>query len=399
MPGSPDIADRTWFGIARCRDGGIAIEGAVETWSGRHDHAQILIVDERGPVDWLLLGPEDAGEECVARHLSELPGTDDRPDLPELPAGDLTVAICTRERPSFLRACLERVRAAVNDHYEVLVIDNAPRTDATERIVELFSDRGMRIRRVVEPRPGLSRARNRALASAETRYVAFTDDDALADSEWPLALHRGFSTGESVAVVTGIVPPAQIETKAQALFEKKLKWSNNLTPETFAMARQHSYPWVFPYSAGNLGTGANFAVDRKVVLELGGFDEALGAGTRTMGGEDMEMFVRVLRADYELSFQPSAIVWHMHISDPRALRRILFGYGKGLSAIACSEFRHPGKLAMLRGTVRGARNLTHDRQAELEYGMPWTHIALELAGLVCGPFAYASERWRSRPDS
>jgi GT2 family glycosyltransferase len=118
-----------------------------------------------------------------------------------------------------------------------------------------------------------------------------------------------------------------------------------------------------------------------------------------MGGEDMEMFVRVLRADYELSFQPSAIVWHMHISDPRALRRILFGYGKGLSAIACSEFRHPGKMAMLRGTVRGARNLTHDRQAELEYGMPWTHIALELAGLICGPFAYVSERWRSRPDS
>jgi GT2 family glycosyltransferase len=399
MPGSPEIADRTWFGIARCTERGIDIEGAVETWSGRHDHAQILMVDERGPIDWLLLGPEDSGEERVAKHLAQLSDCHSRPVLPDLPVGDLTVAVCTRERPNYLRACLERMHRAVDENYQVLIVDNAPRTDGTARVVDLFASRGMNIRRVVEPRAGLSRARNCALAHANTDYVAFTDDDALADAGWPGSLHRGFSAGDSIAVVTGIVPPAQIETRAQALFEKKLKWSNNLTPETFSMAHNRSYPWAFPYSAGNLGTGANFAVDRRVVLELGGFDEALGAGTRTQGGEDMEMFVRVIRAGYELRFQPSAIVWHMHISNAWALRKILFGYGKGLSAVACSEFLQPGKLEMLRGTIRGALNLAHDRQAELEYGMPWTHVVLEMAGLVCGPFAYALERRAARRES
>lgn len=396
MPGSPEIADRTWFGIARCGSHGITIEGAVETWTGRHDHAQILMVDERGPLGWLLLGPGDSGEECVARHLSQLGERDERPAPPPLPAGAMTIAVCTRERPNFLRACLERVYRAAGKDYEVLVVDNAPRSDATERVVDLFADRGMWIRRVVEHRPGLSRARNRALVSANTDYVAFTDDDALADSRWPHELHCGFSAGESVAVVTGIVPPAQIETKAQALFEKKLKWSNNLTPETFSMEHRRNYPWIFPYSAGNLGTGANFAVDRRVVLEMGGFDEALGAGTRTRGGEDMEMFVRVLRAGHELRFQPSAIVWHMHISNAWALRKILFGYGKGLSAVACSEFRHPGKWEMVRGTLSGALSLARHRQEELEYGMPWAHIAIEFVGVVCGPFAYALERSKDR---
>ncbi len=398
MPGSPEIADRTWYGIARCTDHTIEIEGAVETWSGRHDHAQLLIVDERGPLDWLLLGPDDSGQNRVAERVRELRSDDHRPELPVAPDGDLTIVVCTRERPNFLRACLERLALAAGDRYPILVVDNAPRTDATARIVELFGERGVAIERVVEPRPGLSRARNRALEHVGTPYVAFTDDDALADAAWPASLHRGFGAGEDVAVVTGIVPPAQIETKAQALFERGIKWSNNLAPETYSMARRDTYPWAFPYSAGNLGTGANFAVDREIVLALGGFDEALGAGTRTQGGEDIEMFVRVLRAGHELSFQPSAIVWHLHISDVRTLRRILFGYGKGLSAVACSELLQPGRIDMIRGTLRAARRLARDRQDALDYGMPIGHLVIELAGLACGPAAYAMERRRLRRE-
>jgi GT2 family glycosyltransferase len=194
--------------------------------------------------------------------------------------------------------------------------------------------------------------------------------------------------------VTGIVPPAEIETPAQALFERKLKWSNNLTLETYSMAKRGDYPFPFPYSAGHFGTGANFAVDRMTVSALGGFDEALGAGTRTEGGEDMEMFVRVLRGGYELVYQPGAIVWHVHRKEDDALRAVLFGYGKGLSAAALSEFLHPGKLDMIRGSLRGAYNLARERQSEVDYGMPRWHLALEIAGVACGPAAYVWERLR-----
>jgi GT2 family glycosyltransferase len=392
MPGSPEIADRTWFGIAHCADGRIDIEGAVEPWSGRHDRAQILIVDRQGPIDWLLLGPDDDMKEKVSKRIAQtMEG--DRPATPERPSGQITIAICTRERPQFLRDCLERLRTTVGDRYEILVVDNAPRTAATLAVVREFADSGMRITSVIEKRAGLSRARNRAIAEATSRYVAFTDDDALPGPGWPEALHRGFAAGDRIAVVTGIVPPAQIETRAQALFEKKLKWSNNLKPETFSVAEERQYSWTFPYSAGNLGTGANFAVDREIIVQQGGFDEALGAGTRTSGGEDLEMFVRVLRNGFQVRFQPSAIVWQVHISDVRTLRKILFGYGKGLSATFCSELLQPGRLDLIRGTLRGALNLAHDRQAELEFGMPKNYILLEIAGLACGPIAYVMERW------
>jgi GT2 family glycosyltransferase len=394
MPGSPEIGDRTWFGIARCTGGGIEIEGAIGPWSGHHDNARLLVVDDRGPLEWLLLAPDQVSEAGVAQRVSR-PASDDRPPPPASPpAGDLTVVVCTRDRPESLRSCLSRIRSSVGRRYQVMVVDNCPRTDANQRVVEDAASGGLRVVRVVEPRPGLSRARNCALARTTTEFVAFTDDDALPDVDWAGALHRGFSAGDDVALVTGIVPPAQIETRAQALFEQKLKWSNNLAAETYSMARRKEYGWPFPYSAGHFGTGANFAVDRQLVLDLGGFDEALGVGTRTQGGEDLEMFVRVLRAGHSLRYEPSAVVWHVHSRDERALRRTVFGYGKGLSATALSEFLQPGKAEMIKGTLSGARNLARDRQGEREYGMPWSHLALELAGVAYGPVAYLLERRR-----
>jgi len=396
MRGSADAAFRTWLGVARCGADGIAIEGAVTPWSGSIRRARILVVDERGPVDWLTLDPDDDPEEAVDKLLSEHRVPDDRPPLPPLPPGDLTIAVCTRERPGLLHSCLERVCAAAGDRYEVVVVDNAARSDATARVVESFAARGLPVRRIEEPRPGLSRARNRALAAIDTEYVAFTDDDALPDRDWPRELHRGFSAGTSVAVVTGIVPPAQIDTESQALFDRKIyKWSNKLIPQTVRLERRDGVSG-FPSSTGDLGTGANFAVDREVVLALGGFDEALGAGSLSRGGEDSEMFVRVLRSGHELRFQPSAIAWHVHAREPAEMRRLVFGYGKGMSASACSEFLQPGKMAMVRGTLRGARNLVLDRRSDVGLGTPRSHLALEFAGVACGPFAYAIERVRKR---
>ena len=388
------ITDRTWFGLARRKGPTILIEGAFEPSPAGHDKAQLLVVDEVGPICWLLLEPVDVNEQSVLNRLSALPIDDQRGTLPEMASGDLTIAVCTRERPEFLQSCLERLHTAVDNEHDVLVVDNAPETERTERVVASFDEFGMRIRRVVEPRRGVSRARNLALQVATTKYLAFVDDDTLPDAGWPNAILRGFSRGSNVAVVTGIVPPAQIETPSQALFERKVKWSNNLTPETFSMVYRNNYAFPFPYSAGHFGTSANFAVDRMIVSDLGGFDEALGAGVRSAGGEDMEFFVRVLRHGYELTYEPNAIVWHVHRRDDEALRKVIFGYGKGLSAAALSEFLQPGKLDMLRGSLQGIRNLAKARQSEVDYGMPRSHLALEVAGVLCGPTAYLWERFR-----
>jgi len=390
MPSSPHSTSTTWFGIVRCSDG-IEIEGAVESWTGEHDFAQLLVVDDRGPVTWLVIPAERFSREyIIAQVAAELPAG--RQQL-KIHAGTLTIAICTRDRPLVLRGCLERIRRAVDNRYAVLVVDNAPTSDATMHIVEDYVSRGMDIHRVVEPRPGLARARNCALERSTTDFVAFTDDDALPDVNWPCEILRGFSAGENVALVTGLTPPAQIENVVQALFETKLKWSNNLLPECYSMVRQHEYSWPFPFAAGHFGTGANFAVHRQILLDLGGFDEALGAGMRTRGGEDLEIFVRVLRQGYELSYQPAAVVWHLHRKDETAARKLLFGYGVGLSAAMTAELLQPKRLEMIRGTLKGAWDLVGHRQDEIAYGMPWQHLILDIVGTLYGPLAYTIERF------
>ena len=112
--------------------------GAVEPWSGRHDLARILVVDETGPVGWLVLTPDDDPDELIAKLLAQRALAPTRPEPPALPSGDLTIAICTRDRPNLLRSCLERVCAAAAGRYEVVVVDNASRSDATARVVAKF---------------------------------------------------------------------------------------------------------------------------------------------------------------------------------------------------------------------------------------------------------------------
>src|SRR5687767_4598309 len=71
----------------------------------------------------------------------------------------VTVAVCTRDRTEDLARCLEALVDLDYPELDLLVVDNAPASDATERLVR---SRDGRVRYVREPRPGLDWARSRA---------------------------------------------------------------------------------------------------------------------------------------------------------------------------------------------------------------------------------------------
>ena len=91
---------------------------------------------------------------------------------------------------------------------------------------------------------------------------------------------------------------------------------------------------LFLFQIGRFGTGANFAVRREVIVDLGLFDERLGAGTATRGGEDLDVFFRVLASGHSPAIEPASIIWHRHRSDNDALLSQARGYGTGLGAWA-----------------------------------------------------------------
>jgi glycosyltransferase involved in cell wall biosynthesis len=220
----------------------------------------------------------------------------------------ITVAICTRDRAASIGHTLDSLLRQTYRAHDILVVDNAPRDDATERLVRTSYPA---VRYVRELRPGLDWARNRAIAEARGSLIAYIDDDAIADPRWLQALVASFAAPD-VACVTGLVVPLRLDTPAQELFER-FGFSKGFDQLTFRLATPLANAG-FPYK-GYLGTGCNSAFRCSVFEQVGQFDVCLDVGTPVPGGGDLDMFARIIRAGYGLTYDPGAIVFHDHIDD------------------------------------------------------------------------------------
>ena len=320
-------------------------------------------------------------------------------DARPAPAGDLvSVVVCTRDRAGLLAACLDRLRALTYAPLEIVVVDNAPTDGSTRDLVAAVAAEDPRFRYVHEPRPGLSRARNAGLAAARGRFLAYTDDDVAVDPGWVEGLLRGFGRAPGVGCVTGLVATAGIAGAAEEYFDARAaSWSTRCESLVWSMSTGGEDP-LFPYSPGVFGTGASLALDRALLLELGGFDEALGAGTRTRGGEDLDVFVRVLRAGRGIVYEPAALVWHHHRADRAALLDQMFGYGTGLSAFLTKALLQAdtrrevlGRIPLGVRRLAAIRRTTHERLRE-PAAAPSGALLREFLGFGAGPLLYLQAR-------
>jgi GT2 family glycosyltransferase len=304
-----------------------------------------------------------------------------------------SVVVCTRDRPEHLARCLPQLQQLSYDAFDVLVVDNASRGSVTVDVFDEIVGDDERFRVVREPKPGLSHARNRALDEVRHEFVAFTDDDVLVDGQWLDGLARGFGRTSAVACVTGLVPSASLDGPVEQYFDRRAAWSSSLEAEVFDIAHPPTGARLFPFAAGGFGTGANFAVRREVMRDLGGFDAALGVGSPAGGGEDLDAFVRILRASWHLAYEPSALVWHLHRSDLADLHSQLFGYGRGLSAyltkyIIDAQSRRQIIARAPSGAVHALGLLRRGDAPAARKRL----VFAEVAGMLGGPIAYGKGR-------
>lgn len=315
------------------------------------------------------------------------------PPAPEPPLS-LTVAVCTRDRAAELARCLDALSACRGSEFELLVVDNAPETDAVRALLDT---RFPRVRYAREPRPGLDWARNRAILEASGEILAFTDDDAVADAGWAAAVRRVFAEQREVMAVTGPVAPEELETEAQQLFEDYGGFGRGFERRCCRASGDHRGRAVGHHRPAQFGTGANMAFRRELFARIGGFDPALDVGTPTGGGGDLEMFFRVVQEGYTLAYEPDAIVWHRHRADMAALERQIAGWGSAFFAYAARSwaayprerlaFAAVGARWLGRWVVRrGAASLLSARRD------PWRLALAELRGAVTGPAAWRRSR-------
>lgn len=238
----------------------------------------------------------------------------------------ISVVICTLNRARLLRQAVQSVldQELAPEEFEVIVVDNGS-TDETAVLIAAMMKQHPNLRLVREPAVGLSNARNRGAREAGAPFVAFLDDDAVATDGW-LSAHLGALCAADGPVATGgpvwLCWPGERPNWIPA--ERESFYSGlDLGRHPHRLA----YP-QFPY-------GANMAVRRDALEEVGGFSTRLGRrGTDLVSGEERELFRRLAARGGTITYVPGAAVYH-HVLPERVRRRWLIrrSFAQGRSEV------------------------------------------------------------------
>lgn len=245
---------------------------------------------------------------------------------------DVSVLICTRNRADSLARTLRTISAmTVPDGvtWEVVVVDNGS-SDHTAAVLLEFAG-VLPLRPVTAPEPGVSHARNCAVAAARGRYLVWTDDDVLVPPEWLATYIAAFRSWPEAAVFGGPIRPA-LEQPATPWFRASLDVLR------FVVAARDFGPAPCPLSiAGDrLPFGANFAV-RAAEQRRHPFDRALGvAPGRARAGEETAVLEALLREGASGWYVPGAGVQHV-IARERQTVAYVIRYFAAIGATAAAR--------------------------------------------------------------
>jgi glycosyltransferase involved in cell wall biosynthesis len=250
----------------------------------------------------------------------------------------ISVVICTYNRADQLRETLEHWTKLSSTHaWEIVLVDNAS-TDSTREVVEDFLDCLPNLRAVYEQRRSLGAARQRGWREARGELIAFTDDDCYPDRDYIDQIARVFDEVPEIGYLSG-----QIQL-----------WDKEDLPLTIDTRQcpvdipSHSF-----VAAGTV-QGANFAFRRTTLVLVGGFDPALGAGTR-YPCEDIDAVARVSWAGVRGRYDPRPLVFHHHRRRKEHWNDIRRNYDYGRGAyFAKFILRRDTSMTYLKAWVRSA---------------------------------------------
>jgi glycosyltransferase involved in cell wall biosynthesis len=252
------------------------------------------------------------------------------------PSVDASVLVCTWNNSKLLDrtlASMSRFDVPTGLRYEIVVVNNNC-SDDTETVIERW--RGiLPINYIIEPRQGLSRARNAGLAAAIGSLIIFTDDDVLLEPHW-LRVYwevysehgvRSFYGGSVVSDYEGEPPDSRIAPYAP--------WSViglHLGPHTRYLRPEETF------------LAANWACDRSAILAAGGFNELLGldpSSARLRVGEETDLMNRLRAAGMVAYYLPQATLRHFVPAAKCCVRHIAgrLGAAAYLDASAVSQER------------------------------------------------------------
>ncbi len=227
----------------------------------------------------------------------------------------VTVALCTHNHLDRLKITLAALKALDGppQGWELLVVDNASSDGTADYLASTaWQPPGAAARVAREAKLGLSNARNCAISQAFGEYLLFIDDDETPHPQWLLnhaaamAQHRPDALGGPIDVqlVGGARPPW--------LRDELLGFIGKVDHGQGAGWLTQPDTPIF---------GGNFAFKRSVFARIGHFDAGLGRlGGANFGGEDIEIYDRLLGFGCRVRWVPDALIYH-RVESPKLRRR------------------------------------------------------------------------------
>lgn len=310
----------------------------------------------------------------------------------------ISLIIPTRDRARYLSQCLaslDQYGYLQMDDVQVIVVDNDSRGRDTSMLCASYPN----ITYLVEWKHGRAAAVNTGIKHAKGEYIAFTDDDVIArDSSWLYHLRSNFENRYDVGYVSGNVIAYQLETQAQQMWEVKGGLSKGdqhkrFGPDFFARRRLVGVPVRL------IAAGANSMIPKSVLEEVGYHDEMFGPGSLVGHGESLDICYRVLKHGYTAIYDPEAIVFHCHPRSLSSLRKKMFKYGIGDTAIHTKFFFEYWDVRSLFEVLWGRPFLLLARLAHSligTYPMTPDMLIAGYVGALLGPWIYAYARILSR---
>ncbi len=231
-----------------------------------------------------------------------------RPPDPVRPA-DAVVPVGTSETPlvsivivtwngrQHLDACLAAVAAQQGVHAETVLVDNGSSDGSVDFVRARFP--WVRIVALAENR-GFAGGNNAGARVATGRYLAFLNNDTVAEPDWLRHLLGGVDEAAGVLLTTSLVVYMHDPTIVDSAGDGLLRWGG-------AYKREHGASVSGARVSGEVFgvCGAACLMPRTVFDELGGFDEAF-----FVSHEDVDLSYRARLRGYRCRYVAEAVVRH-----------------------------------------------------------------------------------------
>lgn len=282
----------------------------------------------------------------------------------------LSVIIPTCNRPSDLRACLERLAPShqnISDQlYEVIVTDDGRQNPARNACGHDFPW----VNFVDGPAKGPAANRNHGAGFARYPWIIFIDDDCLPDS----TLLQHYYEKARNHVETDFV--AYIGSTIQAEAPPSVLWEAPHNP------------------TGELGISANFGIPRHTFHANGGFDERFPSAAV----EDTEFFARLYLRGGQAYPLPDARVIHplRRLPSPKSMARkwegrVIWAIDQGAPPLTVC-WRLPWHvLRVIQSRFRGRTVCYENFKAALQFSLEWMLVLLMTPAWV--------HKWMGKPRS